>query len=83
MYLCTSDELKKIAVQIGFEVEFESVDKATYTFESIEKYADWIISTFEIAADTIDPVKMEEFKKECEIEPQFHYIRIMIAFRKV
>ena len=83
MYLCTSDELKKIAVQIGFEVEFESVDKATYTFESIEKYADWIISTFEIAADTIDPVKMEEFKKECEIEPQFHYNRIMIVFRKI
>ena len=78
MHLCTSDELKKIAVHIGFEVEFESVDTVTQTFESIEKFADWILSTDEIAADTIDPVKMEKFKKQCETEPQYQYIRIMI-----
>ena len=79
LHICTSDELKKIAVQIGFEVEFESV---TYTFENVEKYTEWIIGTFEVPADMIDQAKMEEFKKQCETDPSHTYTRIMTVFRK-
>ena len=74
LHICTSDELKTIAVQIGFEVEFESVDTVTYTFENVEKYTEWVIGTFEVPADMIDQAKMEEFKKQCETDPSHIHI---------
>ena len=79
LHICKIDDLKEIAVQIGFKVEFESVDTVMYTFENVEKYADWIIGTFEVQSDMID---MEEFKKQCETDPSHKFIRIMTIFRK-
>ena len=81
-YVCSSDKLKKIAVRVGFEVESESIDAVTYTFESVEKYTDWIICSFEVHADMIDPKEMDEFKKQCEKKPSFKYTRTMTVFRK-